>query len=138
MFGYLEHTADIKIRVKETNDFDFFSDIVKAVNSAIFEIKPSKYSKEKEFILEAKSYDLLLHDFIDELIYIANNDFSHTDLINISVEKKKDQWILICKLGLSKVKEKDFKLEIKAVSFNILYQENNVTNEKICEFILDI
>lgn len=138
MFEYLEHTADIKIRVKESNEFDFFVDITKAVNSAIFDFKPSKYTKTKEFILDAKTYDQLIHDFIEELVYVANQEHSYTKLISISIEEKKTKLILNCKLNLCSAKPKDYKTEVKAVSFNVIYKEDSKTNEKVCEFVLDI
>jgi SHS2 domain-containing protein len=137
MFEYLEQSSDIKIRVKERNEFNFFSDIVTSVNSAIFDFKPERCAKKKEFILEAKSYDILIHDFIDELVYFANQDHYHTNLININVEQKSNKYIMNCVLGTCKVKQENYKVEVKAVSFNVLYKQNEKTKERICEFVLD-
>jgi len=137
MFEYLEQSSDIKIRVKERNEFNFFSDIVTSVNTAIFDFKPEKCLRKKEFILDAKSYDLLLHDFIDELIYFANQDHYHTHLISINVEQKVNKYIMNCTLGICKVLPENYKVEVKAVSFNVLYKQNEKTKERLCEFVLD-
>jgi len=138
MFEYLEHTADIKVRVRSRNEFEFYSDLVKSVNSTIFDFKPEKYSIKKEFILESNSFEVLIHDFIDELVYKANQEHFVSKLESINLEKKKDKYVLICSLKLCKANKNDYKTEVKAVSFNVLYKENKKTNEKICEFILDI
>lgn len=137
MFEYLEHSSDIRIRVKARNEFDFFNDIVTSVNNAIFNFVPEKYSKKKEFILEAKSYDILLHDFIDELVYFANQDHYYTNLIDINIEHKSEGFVMICTFGFCKAKQEDYKTEVKAVSFNILYKQNEKTKERILEFVLD-
>ncbi len=137
MFEYLEHSSDIKIRVKERNEFNFFSDIVKSVNSAIFDFKPNKSIKYKKFIIESKTYDQLIRDFVDEVVYFANQNHVHTELTDLGIEQKKDKLVLICTFGLYPVKKENYKVEVKAVSFNVLYKENEKTKEKTCEFLLD-
>ncbi|PIU21987.1 MAG: hypothetical protein COT14_03235 [Candidatus Diapherotrites archaeon CG08_land_8_20_14_0_20_30_16] len=138
MFEYLEHTADIKIRVKAKNEFEFFSDIVKSVNEAIFEAKPIKCDKHRELVLESGSIEQLIHDFIDEIVYIANYEHFASKLFSCNLEHKKEKYILTCSFVLCETKKEDYKIEVKAVSFNVLYKEDVKTKEKSCEFVLDI
>lgn len=138
MFEYLDHTADIKIRVKAKDEFEFYSDIVNAIRESIFEKDYAVYPKKKTFIVDAKSIDLLIHDFIEELLYLAYEEKFLFKLSKISIEKKKDKYSLICSLVTKESNPKDYSIEVKAVSFNIIYKENDKSKEKVCEFILDI
>ena len=138
MFEYLEHTADIKIRVKSNNEFELYSDIVESVNDSIFSKKFKKGERKKELTIESKTKDQLIHDFIEELVYISNFDHYKTRLIEADIEEKKNKFVLECKLDLYKAKKEDYKVEVKAVSFNIIYKEDPKTNEMVCEFVLDI
>jgi SHS2 domain-containing protein len=138
MFEYLENTSDIKIRVKAKDDFEFYSDIVESVNDSIFSQKFKKEEKRRELVFESKSKDQLIHDFIDELVYIANFDHYKTRLSDADVDEKKNKFVLKCKLDLYKAKPEEYKVEVKAVSFNVIYKEDPKTNEKVCEFVLDI
>ena len=138
MFEYLKHTADIKIRIKAKTDFELFSEICNAVNNTIFEKQFSKFSKQKILFLEAESMPRLIHTFIDEIVYLANYKHFTSKLINCSLNSKDQKYFLQCALVLNKVKAEDYKIEIKATSFNILYKENAIKKEKICEFIFDV
>ncbi len=141
MFEYLEHSSDIKIKVKAKTELTLFKDITKSVNDSLFYLFKSKDIKEKRLKvikLKNKDYSQLIRDYIDELLYLGNEKHFASKLIGLNITKVKEYFVLCAELELTKVLSKNYKTEIKAVSFNVIYKQNEKTKERICEFILDV
>ena len=140
MYKFLLHQGDVKIKVQTKDDFEFYSDIVNAINETIFDsviIKEFKKEKQKEIVFESKTKPELLHNFIEELVYISNYNHVICKLKKIHFDVKNNNKIFAT-LDQMKVLPKNYKVEVKAASFNIIYKENEKTKEKTCEFVLDI
>lgn len=82
-FEFLEHTADIKIKVSGRTLQDIFENAALAVSSYISAGTPIKPRKGK--IIEVKGEDTasLLYSFVDELIYLL--DAEHFAVAKASV-----------------------------------------------------
>ena len=71
-FEFLEHTADIKFRVKGKSLKAVFENCVLAVSHVLSRGRKIKSVKKKEFTVSGKNNESLLCNFIDELIYLLD------------------------------------------------------------------
>ena len=81
-FKELEHTADVLMRVWAPTQDRLFSESASALFSVIFCNAQDK-GVEIPFSVEADDPDSLLHDFLSELIYLADVEgaaFSHAEV----------------------------------------------------------
>lgn len=138
MYKFLTHSGDVKIEVKAKDDFEFYSDIVKALNETVFgQITNKAKLHTRSFVVEAETKEILIHDFIDEVVYIINYEHVIPKLVNINFDNGKNNK-LTASLELYQASAKSYKVEIKAVSFSIDYKEDQKTNEKHLIFVLDL
>ena len=71
-FEFLEHTADIKFRVKGKNLNEIFENTALAISDILGKGKKIKSLKKKKIMIKASDDKNLLYRFIDELIYLAD------------------------------------------------------------------
>jgi SHS2 domain-containing protein len=69
-FEFLEHTADLKFRSYGRSLNEAFANAGKAVFSAITDLSAVETKTSKKITLEAENLEMLLHDFLSELIYL--------------------------------------------------------------------
>lgn len=69
-FEFLEHTADLKFRSHGGSLSEAFVNAGKAVFSAITDLSTVGTETSRNITLEAESLEMLLHDFLSELIYL--------------------------------------------------------------------
>ncbi len=140
MYKFLNHSGDVKIEVKAKDDFEFYSDIVKALNETVFgKISTKAKLHTRNFVVEAETKEILIHDFIDEVVYIINYEHVVPKLVDITKENDKESKNkLTVSLELYQASAKNYKVEVKATSFNIDYKVDEKTNEKHLIFVLDL
>jgi len=137
MFRLLDHPSDLhyEIKIKSKNIEYLFEEIFLAVKDAI-------YSREKkapileQINLKTLDFKMLIHDFIEELIFLAYYENKYLDSIAVYITKQDNIYFLKADLATSQAFTKDYKTEIKACSYNI-----NIKQEKEeikIDFILDI
>ena len=68
-FEFLEHTADLKFRSYGRTLNEAFANAGKAVFSAIADLSNVDSAVSEDITLEAENLEMLLHDFLSELIY---------------------------------------------------------------------
>ncbi|HDR73283.1 MAG TPA: archease [Methanoculleus sp.] len=81
-FTELEHTADILVRVNASSLEQLFAEAARAMFSFMHEQR-KKGSFSRTLALEAADRETLLHDFLSELLYVAEVDnlvFSDVDV----------------------------------------------------------
>jgi SHS2 domain-containing protein len=69
-FEFLEHTADLKFRSFGRTLNEAFANAGKAVFAATTDLSKVDVSVSKKITLEAENLEMLLHDFLSELIYL--------------------------------------------------------------------
>jgi SHS2 domain-containing protein len=72
-FTELEHTADILVRVTGSSLEDLFAESARAMFSCMQDRRRSG-AVERTISLEAADSDALLHDFLSELLFVAEVD----------------------------------------------------------------
>lgn len=138
MYKFLKHSGDVKIEVKAKDDFEFYSDIVKSLNETIFgQILTKAKLHTRNIVVDADTKEMLIHDFIDEIVYIINYEHVVPKLVNFTFNNE-NKTKLTVSLELYQASAKDYKVEVKATSFNIDYKEDVKTSEKHLIFVLDL
>lgn len=130
-YEFLEHTADLKIRVYGRNLKEIINNSLLALNSFL---KPKLTSEKKEIFLEVKNKNLvpLLIDFLSEVlshIYIEKAIFIKFEEEEISSDKIKG--------NLEGFVFTSLKKDIKAITYhqaNLFKKDDHL----IFEFIVDI
>ncbi|MFH1771446.1 MAG: archease [Candidatus Omnitrophota bacterium] len=120
-FEFIEHTADIGIRVRATTLAELFQNTACALFSIIIEIKPLK-EIQKNIIVEAETLEDLLVFWLNELISILyTENFLPSEYV-ITIDDREGQ-----KLLNAVVSGQDFDpysnkldMEIKAATFHNL------------------
>ncbi|MFH1126158.1 MAG: archease [Candidatus Altiarchaeota archaeon] len=69
-FEFLEHTADLKFRSFGRSLNEAFANAGKAIFSAMTKLSTVELTMSKKITLEAENLEMLLHDFLSELIYL--------------------------------------------------------------------
>ena len=73
-FEFLEHTADIKIKVYGKNINQIFENCTLAFSNYIARERKIKPKIKKEITIKADNSEQLLYKFLDELIYLLDAD----------------------------------------------------------------
>lgn len=69
-FEFLEHTADLKFRSYGKTLNEAFANAGKAIFAAITNLSKVSSTTSRKITLEAENLEMLLHDFLSELIYL--------------------------------------------------------------------
>jgi|GEM_PF-2934068 len=142
MFEQLEHKADLKYKVIANGEDNLFEEITDTISDAVFKKQMKKFDERNEINLNANSLEMLIHDFIEELLYIANSEykmFAYSDL-HYHFDDSKGKHLLKGYIGIKPVLRKDYDVEVKACSYSIdLKKKKENGNERYeLVFILDI
>jgi SHS2 domain-containing protein len=118
-FEFLEHTADLKIKATGKTLEEALSESAKALFEAISGDSKIEPKIEKEFTITIHQPQILVHDFLGELIYLFSTEhllFSEFDL----TLKEAIGYRLNAKVRGEKYDEKKHKLhrEVKAATYH--------------------
>ena len=137
MIEQLEHKADLKFKVTAKDINELFTDITNAVYLGIFEKHISFYSGTKEIVAEGKTTELLIHNYIEELLYVANHEAKKFHLLGLKFENNLNTKKVIAQIGIKDATRKDYNVEVKACSYSIQLTKNEKGKTE-CVFVLDI
>jgi len=73
-YEFLDHTADLKIRATGKTLSEALSESAKAVFNAIAPDVKAKPQVEKRFTVKVHKPQILVHDFLQELIYLFSTE----------------------------------------------------------------
>lgn len=71
-YKFLPHTADVLFEVKDKTIEKLFIDSAKALNAAQVELKTLEKKKKRKITLESQNLEMLLFDFLQELVFIKD------------------------------------------------------------------
>ena len=136
---YFDHTADIGFLIKASTLNELFKSAALATFDVMTNLKIVKPKKSKKISLKNKNIDLLLFNFIEELIFLKDANYFLFSKFKIKINKNKDAYILNCKAFGEKIntKKHELKVDVKAITLHQFYVKKikNLWNAKI---ILDI
>lgn len=118
-FEFLEHTADLKFRATGETFSDALAEAARALTQAIAGDSKIKPKASKGFTITIHKPEILVHDFLQELVYIFSTEsllFSEFDLDL----KESMGYRLTAKLKGEAYDEKrhNLKQEVKAVTYH--------------------
>lgn len=131
------HTADIGIRVKAKNLKILFKKCaIKIIKLTLRKNINSKGLKKINFLIKNKinSYEELLHDFLNEIIYFIFVKRIYPVKINIKKISEKE---IKGEVFYKKIKESEILRELKSVTYHNLKIEKN-KDKYAAEFVIDI
>jgi len=137
-FEFIEHTADLGLRVKGKTSEDLFKNYATALFSILTDYQPQKIISKK-ITLQAQCFAELLVDWLNELLSIFLADDFLPKEYSIKITDDKGGKILEAEM---KGEEFDFennvlKREIKAATYhNVKVEEND--QEYVGEVIFDV
>jgi SHS2 domain-containing protein len=123
-FEFLDHTADLKFRAVGGSFEEALAEAAKALTYAIAGDSEINPAIEREFEIKIHKPQILVHDFLQELIYLFSTEellFSEFEL----VLKESLGYKLTAKLGGEKYDPKRHHLEreVKAATYHDLVAE---------------
>jgi SHS2 domain-containing protein len=115
-YEYLNHTADAKFRAFGKDIEEVFRNSALAMFNILGDTHRVKVTKKQKIKIKSKSYESLLYDFLEELLFLLDTeDFFLHDVKEIRISKNFELEAIV--VG-DDYKNYDLKGDIKAVTYN--------------------
>jgi SHS2 domain-containing protein len=135
-FKFLEHTADLKVRVSEKTIEGAFLSSALALKEAIAERVKVKSKLKKQIEINGRDLNSLLYNFLEEFLFLLDAEgFLLSEIKNFKLDKKKLK--IKCLLFGDKAGNYKFTNDVKAITYN----DMKITNSKgksVIEFVVDV
>jgi len=135
-YEFLEHTADVKFRASGETIEEMFSSAAMALNEVIRGDITILEQEEKELEVKGKDMVSLLHNFLEEFLYLLDaEDFLVSSIKEIGVDKS--SFKVIVKVVGDNAEKYKFTSDVKAVT----YSEMKIVEDKEgfnCTVVLDV
>lgn len=136
-YEILEHTADTKFRAVGETIEEAFSEAVKGF-AEIVGADPEAGDTRHKVEVESESYEALLFDFLDRLIYIQDvNNVAVCHAESLEIEDLEKGYQLSAAVWTDKIKDGNF-LDIKAPTYNEMKADYEDGEGWVLEAVLDI
>ncbi|RLI91694.1 MAG: archease [Candidatus Altiarchaeales archaeon] len=137
-FEFLEHVADLRFMAYGKSLNDCFQNSAKAMFSAISDLKSIDEKDLKRIVLKAEDLEVLLHDFLSELLFLFETEGLLFKKFHVSIDRNKG-YRLKAELYGEKFnpKKHEIKTEIKAVTYHEMLIERR-NKEWVAEVLCDI
>ncbi len=133
---FLEHTADIKIKVNSESLDKAFIEAGKAIKEVIAEKVDVKEKKEKKIEIEASDLQGLLYDFLEEFLFLLDAEgFLVSRVKSLKIDKKKFK--LKAVLVGDDASNYSFSNDVKAVTYNDIKIVDSRSSVELV-FVLDV
>lgn len=121
-YEFFEHTADVGIKAYGKNPNEMFRNAALAMFDIISDTKSVKNVGEYKIELVADNLEMLLVDFLSELIYIFDTQHILLGKFEVDISKKNDGYSLSVNAFGEEFDSKRHRLgkEIKAVTYHML------------------
>ena len=134
-YEFLEHTADIKFRVKSENLKDLFMDSANAVLFIVKENKKISTKISKNIIIKGDSLCDLLYNFLEDIIFLLDSENFIISKIS-KLEILNDKFELKCVFVGDNIENYKISNEIKAITYNQMKLEHK--KDWLFECVLDV
>jgi SHS2 domain-containing protein len=139
-YSFLDHTADIAIRIQADNLEDLFATAWEAWRNIVFENQPLMLSQQRLFEVEADSVEELLVESLKEINYfylVKGLIFLSCD--KLAIKNNRNNYILHARLNFDIFDAEKYQpaAEIKAVTYHRL-NIKNLGNQLQTDIVFDI
>ncbi len=136
---FLDHTADILFVAKAPTLNELFAECGLATEETMVNIERVKPKETIKILGESHKVDMLLFDFIDELIFFKDYKQLIFSKFDVDIKQSGDTWNLVCtahgeKLDLTRHEPK---VDVKAVTMH-LFKVEQVKDTWKAQVLLDI
>jgi SHS2 domain-containing protein len=142
VYKFLEHTADLKIRVEAKSLEKAFSESANALREAIAEKIKVGAKLRKEINIFGKDKESLLYNFLEEFLFLLDAEgFLLSKVENLKIEKtKKGKGFELKFIALGDLaKNYKFSNDVKAITYNEMkILENKKSGKTVIEFVVDV
>ncbi|MEM2932843.1 MAG: archease [Candidatus Pacearchaeota archaeon] len=128
MYKFLPHTADALFEVKARSLEQLFVDAAKALNAVQVELKTLEPTVTKEIHLKNESIEMLLYDFLQELVFIKDTEqLLFKDFKIKIIQDKGYELCALCYGAKIDMKKQTLLADVKAITFEEfrVWKENN-------------
>jgi len=139
-YKFLEHTADIKILVEESNLDEAFKTSAMALKQVMAENIEVAPKINRILTLEEKDIKDLLYRFMEEFIYLLDaEDFLLSEIVDLEVNKDSEKDIFVLSATISGDNASDYKFtnDVKAVTFSDMKIEES-EGKCVIQLVLDV
>jgi len=136
---YLEHTADVLFEAEAATLGELFAQCGLALEESQIELKDVETKEETVITGKNKKVDLLLFDFLDDLLFHKDADQLIFSKFDIKVEEKDGEFHLECKASGEKLdpKKHEQKVDVKAITLH-LFEVKEIDGGWYAKVLLDI
>lgn len=139
VYKFLEHTADLKIQVKEKTLEEAFSTAALAMKEAMIGKLKVKPFMNREIKVTGKDYERLLYEFLEQFLYLLDaDDFIMCNIISLSIEEELDSFRLDCILSGDKASDYKFTNNVKAITYNEMIISESPRGGVVIQFVVDV
>lgn len=127
-YYFIDHTADIRLVVESSNINQLFATALAGMNELLDPVISDEDVNIIEIMIESNSIELLLIDFLSEILYLSNKNKTIYKVKKINEISNKT---IRCELYGSKIKR--FSEDIKAVTYHEaeLVEENEIFKARV-------
>ncbi len=119
-YKFFDHTADVLFEAGGKNLGELFEAAGLATEETQVDLKGVGQKVEKSLELENKNLDMLLFDFLQELIFLKDAELLLFSWIKVSVKEGKGKYTLKAELKGEKIdpNKHELKVDVKAVTLH--------------------
>lgn len=137
-YKFLEHTADLKVLVKEKSLEKAFSSSAQALKEAIVGKIQIEERIDKKIEVRGKDLERVLYEFLEQFLYLLDaEDFLVSNLEDLEIELELDGIKLSCLAWGDKASKYKFTNDVKAITYNEMIV-SEAKNQAIIQFVLDV
>jgi len=155
-YTFLNHTADLKVLVKEKNIILAFSNSALALREAICGKIRIKSKITKKFHVKGDDFESLFYNFLEEFLFLLDaKSFLLSKIEKIKIINKKNQsgkksrasiegstfnnkkLVLTAEVSGDKAENYNFSNNVKAITYNDMFVGKK-GKDFICQFVLDV
>ena len=118
---YIDHTADVLFDAEATTLGELFTQCALALEETQIELSNVEPKKEVKITGKNKKVDLLLFDFLDDLLFHKDADQLIFSKFEIKVEEKDGEYHLDCKASGEELNpdKHEQKVDVKAITLHL-------------------
>lgn len=139
-YEFLDHTADLKIKIEEPTLDEAFKTAALAIKQAMAENISVAQKITRIVSVEGKDLQDLLYNFMEEFIFLLDaDDFILADILDLEVNKdaEKNLWTLTSTISGDNASNYRFSNDVKAITFNDMKIQEE-PEKVIIQFVLDV
>ena len=133
-YKFFDHTADVMFEAYGKTLNELFENAALATQETQVDLKDVKGKIKRKINLKNKSIEMLLFDFLQELIFLKDSQYSLFSKFKINIKKNKDNFVLESEISGEKINPKTLPLSIKDID----YIKHKIINKVKAELFLRI